>query len=193
MTSKLLFIASILFAAFTCSSQQIINLYKTVPNSIHSDVVNEKSDTTANNRIRISAITQPTLTAFFPEKGKSNGTAVIICPGGGYSYLVLNKEGTEVAEAFAKKGLAAFVLKYSLPNDKIIKDKFIVPLQDAQQAIKTVRERANELNIDTSRVGIMLFSASLQLAAASSTHFNDLIINNKDNSNLRPDFSILVY
>lgn len=193
MTDKLLLIAAILFAGINSYSQQVINLYKTVPNAIASAVVNEKSDTATNNRIRISQVTQPTLTVFFPEKDKSNGTAVIICPGGGYSYLVINREGTDVAEAFAKKGVTAFVLKYRLPNDKIMNDKSIGPLQDAQQAIKIVRERAVEWNIDTSRVGIMGFSAGGHLAATASTHFNDVVIDNHENNNLRPDFSILVY
>jgi len=72
-------------------------------------------------------------------------------------------------------------------------DKSIGPLQDAQQAIKIVRERASEWDIDTTRVGIMGFSAGGHLAATASTHFNDVVINNKGNSNLRPDFSIFVY
>ena len=193
MTNKLLFIAAILFAGVNCYSQQVINLYKTVPDSIASVVVNEKSDTATNSRIRIGQVTRPTLTVFLPEKDKSNGTAVIFCPGGGYSYLVINREGTDIAEAFAKKGVAAFVLKYRLPNDKIMTDKSVGPLQDAQQAIKIVRERAVEWNIDTSHVGIIGFSAGGHLAATASTHFNDVVIDNKENSNLRPDFSILVY
>ena len=193
MTSKLLLIAAILFAGINSYSQQVIDLYGTVPNAIASAMITEKSDTAANKRIRISQVTRPTLTSFFPEKNKSNGTAVIICPGGGYSYLVINREGTDVAEAFAKKGVAAFVLKYRLPNDKIMNDKSIGPLQDAQQAIKIVRERAGEWGIDTSRVGIIGFSAGGHLAATASTHFNDVVIDNKNNTNLRPDFSILVY
>ena len=193
MISKILLIAAMLFVGRNSFSQQVITLYKTVPDAIASAVVNEKSDTATNNRIRISQVTQPTLTAFFPEKDKSNGTAVIICPGGGYSYLVINREGTDIAAAFAKKGVAAFVLKYRLPNDKIMNDKSIGPLQDAQQAIKIVRARAGEWNIDTSHVGIIGFSAGGHLAATASTHFNDVVIDNKENSNLRPDFSILVY
>ncbi|MEO6732765.1 MAG: alpha/beta hydrolase [Ferruginibacter sp.] len=193
MTSKLLLIAPIVFAGINSYSQQVIDLYQTVPNAVASAIVTEKSDTTTNNRIRTSQVVWPTLTAFFPEKNKSNGTAVIICPGGGYSYLVINREGTDVAEAFAKKGVAAFVLKYRLPNDKIMNDKSIGPLQDAEQAIKIVRDRAGEWNIDTSRVGIIGFSAGGHLASTASTHFNEVVIDNKENSNLRPDFSILVY
>ena len=192
MINKLFFIAVIIFYSIDCCGQQVIPLYETVPGAITDASVIEKSDT-ANGRIRTSQVTRPTLTAFFPEKNKINGTAVIICPGGGYSYLVMNQEGTGVAEAFNRKGVTAFVLKYRLPNDKIMKDKSIGPLQDAQQAIKIVREHAATWNIDTSRIGIMGFSAGGHLAAMASTHFNDKIISNETNTSLRPGFSILIY
>jgi acetyl esterase/lipase len=188
---------AMLWVLFWCpiiaDAQQVISLYDKIPNSITSNEVWEKSDTTATGRIRTSLVTTPTLTAFFPAKDRAQGVAVIICPGGGYSYLVMNQEGTDVAEEFVKKGIAAFVLKYRLPNDKIMRDKTIGPLQDAQQAIKLVRERAQEWNIDTAKIGIMGFSAGGHLASIASTHFNDRIIENKNNTSLRPDFSILVY
>ena len=185
--------AALLCYAINSNAQLVIPLYATVPNSITSIDVLEKSDTTATGRIRTSKVTVPTLTAFFPAKDKANGTAVVICPGGGYSYLVMNQEGTEVAEAFSKKGVAAFVLKYRLPNDKIMQDKTIGPLQDAQQAIKMIRERAGEWQIDPLKIGIIGFSAGGHLASTASTHFNDKVIDNKNNTSLRPDFSILVY
>jgi acetyl esterase/lipase len=193
MTGKRLLIAITLFSCIHSYSQEVIDLYKTVPNAIHSVSVNEKLDTSTNNRILVRYVTRPTLTIFLPEKGKANGTAIVICPGGGYSYLVINKEGTDVAKAFIKEGVAAFVLKYRLPNDRIMNDKSIGPLQDAQQAIKIIRERADEWNIEPSRVGIMGFSAGGHLASTASTHFDDVVIDNKNNSSLRPDFSVLVY
>jgi len=192
MNKKLLLFTLWVLLQGKTEAQQVIALYETVPNSIASTEVRERSDT-ANSRIRTSRVTVPTLTAFFPEKGKENGTAVIICPGGGYSYLVVNQEGSEVAEAFNKKGVTAFVLNYRLPNDLIMRDKTIGPLQDAQQAIKMVREKAVEWNIDPARIGIIGFSAGGHLASTASTHFNDRIIDNKRNTSLRPDFSILVY
>ncbi|HTD94912.1 MAG TPA: hypothetical protein VK644_13900, partial [Chitinophagaceae bacterium] len=152
MNKKLLLFTLWVLLQGKTEAQQVIALYETVPNSIASTEVRERSDT-ANSRIRTSRVTVPTLTAFFPEKGKENGTAVIICPGGGYSYLVVNQEGSEVAEAFNKKGVTAFVLKYRLPNDLIMRDKAIGPLQDAQQAIKMVREKAVEWNIDPAKIG----------------------------------------
>jgi acetyl esterase/lipase len=175
------------------SAQQVIPLYEAVPNSISSNKVVERSETTATGRILARSVIAPTITAFFPPKDKAQGAAVIICPGGGYSYLVMNQEGTEIADSFVAKGVAAFVLKYRLPNDSILTNKTIGPLQDAQQAIKMVRERAAEWQIDPARIGIIGFSAGGHLASTASTHFNDKIIDNKNNTSVRPDFSILVY
>jgi acetyl esterase/lipase len=193
MKKNRLLIIALVIGYFNSEGQQVIPLYEKVPNAIASTEVVEKSDTTATGRIRTSMVTVPTLTAFFPPADKANGTAVVICPGGGYSYLVMNQEGTEIAQEFNKKGVTAFVLKYRLPNDKIMINKTIGPLQDAQQAIKMIRERAMEWHIDTAKVGIIGFSAGGHLASTASTHFNDKIIENKNNTNLRPSFSILVY
>ncbi len=175
------------------SAQQVIPLYKVVPNAIASTEVFEKWDTTSNGRILARTVTAPTLTVYLPAKDKANGTAVIICPGGGYSYLVMNQEGSEVAEAFNRNGVAAFVLKYRLPNEKIMGNKTIGPLQDAQQAIKLVRERAGEWDVNPSRIGIIGFSAGGHLASTASTHFTTMVIANEKATSLRPDFSILVY
>jgi len=174
-------------------AQQIIPLYNTVPNAIESTAFLEKWDTTSNGRILVRSVTLPTITAYLPARDKANGTAVIICPGGGYSYLVINREGSDVAEALARNGVAAFVLKYRLPNDQIMLNKTIGPLQDAQQAIKLVRERAFEWNINVNRIGIIGFSAGGHLASTASTHFSTGVIANEKGTSLRPDFSILVY
>ncbi|AHF16451.1 alpha/beta hydrolase [Niabella soli] len=174
-------------------AQQVIPLYRVVPNAIETATVTEKWDTISTGRILVRSVTAPTLTAYFPAKEKATGAAVVICPGGGYSYLVINQEGSDVAEAFARNGVAAFVLKYRLPNEKIMVDKTIGPLQDAQQAIKIVREKAAAWHIDPARIGIIGFSAGGHLASTASTHFNDRIIDNPNNTSLRPDFSILVY
>ena len=186
-------LAVLLCCPIIADAQLVIPLYDKVPNSISSNEIKEKLDTTATGRIRTSGVTIPTLTAFFPSSEKAQGAAVIICPGGGYSYLVMNEEGTDIAEAFIKKGVAAFVLKYRLPNEKIMLNKTIGPLQDAQQAIKLVREKAAEWHIDPSKIGIIGFSAGGHLASTVSTHFNDKVIDNSFNTSLRPDFSILVY
>jgi acetyl esterase/lipase len=174
------------------SSQLEIPLYQHVPNSIATDS-KEKVDTTNAKRIRVSNISNPTLTVYLPEKSKANGTAIIICPGGGYSYLVINNEGHDVAKELVKKGIAAFVLKYRLPQNSIMVNKEIGPLQDAQEAIKIVRERAREWNVDTGKVGIMGFSAGGHLASTASVKFQKPVIGNENHTSLRPDFSILIY
>ena len=108
---------------------------------------------------------------YLPPKEKANGIAVVICPGGGYGINAIKHEGTDVAEQLNKAGIAAFVLKYRLPSDKTMKDKSIGPLQDAQQAIKIVRQRAKEWNVDPAKIGIAGFSAGGHLASTAGTHF----------------------
>jgi len=188
---RITIVAILLIAALFCKAQTVIPLYKIVPNSKPNNV-HELNDTTSK-RGKVSRVTTPTLTAFLPDVGKANGTAVIICPGGGYSYLVVNDEGARVAGNFAAHGIAAFVLKYRLPSDAIMLNREIGPLQDAQRAIQIVRERAVEWHIDTAKVGIMGFSAGGHLASTLSTHYNTAVIDNPDHINLRPSFSLLIY
>ena len=138
-------------------------------------------------------VSVPTITVFLPPKEKANGTAVIICPGGGYHVLVIEREGRDIAREFNKLGVAAFVLKYRLPDDRIMPDKSIGPLQDAQRAVAVVREHAGEWNIDPHKIGIMGFSAGGHLASTAGTHFENALIENKNGTSLRPDFMILVY
>ncbi len=186
---KLAVILIITLQCLSACAQQTIPLYKeAVPNSIvtaDEEIVSEDKT--------VSKVSRPTLSIYLPPKEKANGTAVIICPGGGYGVIVMQYEGSKIAEAFNKRGIAAFVLKYRLPSDKTMKDKSIGPLQDAQQAIKIVREHAAEWNIDTAKTGIMGFSAGGHLASTAATHFNHPVIENNNNINLRPSFAILIY
>ncbi|WP_428657165.1 alpha/beta hydrolase [Runella sp.] len=178
-----------LFSTLTCFAQQEIPLYKgAVPNA--KDVPNEEVKTPSNV---VSKVSQPTLTVFLPPKDKATGAAVIVCPGGGYGVLVIKREGYDVAEAFTKRGIAAFVLKYRLPSDKTMIDPSIGPLQDAQQAIKTIRQRAAEWNVDPQKIGIMGFSAGGHLAATAGTHFEKSAVPNSEGISVRPDFMVLVY
>ncbi|HTD98666.1 MAG TPA: alpha/beta hydrolase [Mucilaginibacter sp.] len=138
-------------------------------------------------------VTDPGIIPYFPEKGKANGTAIIVCPGGGYGWLAMSHEGKAIAQEFNKIGVTAFVLKYRLPSDAIMVDKTIGPLQDAQRAIQMIRQRAGEWGINASKVGIIGFSAGGHLASTLTTHYNKAVIENKENINLRPDFAILLY
>ncbi len=141
----------------------------------------------------ITLVSVPAITPYLPEKGKANGTAIIIFPGGGYSGQASEHEGKAIALAFNKIGVAAFILKYRLPSDLIMVDKTIGPLQDAQQAILTVRKRAAEWGLMPDKIGIIGFSAGGHLASTLGTHFDKVLIDNKENISVRPDFMMLIY
>lgn len=172
------------------NAQEVLSLYKTIPNSKPS-VNKEKVFNTQLNFI--NNVSVPTLTYYKPAQPSALKSAIIICPGGGYGMLAAGHEGKDVAEALNKMGVAAFVLKYRLPNDTIMIDKSIAPLQDAQRALQMVRENATKWNIDPSKIGIMGFSAGGHLAATASTQFKNEVIDNPKHTSLRPDFSVLIY
>lgn len=185
----LLFIAC---HAGTCLSQQAIRLYPgEIPNSKNAADEEVRSPNAEVDSL-VSKVSVPTLSVFLPSGNKATGAAVIICPGGGYHTLLIKREGTDVARAFNKLGIAAFVVKYRLPDDRIMRDKSAGPLQDVQQAIRAVRENARKWNIDAGKIGIMGFSAGGHLAATAGTHFNTAVADNPEKINLRPDFMILV-
>jgi acetyl esterase/lipase len=140
----------------------------------------------------ISKVSTPTITPFFADKGKANGTAVIICLGGGYVVLPGGTEGYDIAKAFNKIGVTAFILKYRLPSDEIMVNKSIGPLQDAQTAIMLVRKNAAQWGINPKKIGIVGFSAGGHLAATAGTHYKKPVINNQGIS-VRPDFMVLAY
>lgn len=175
-------------------AQEIIPLYGSkIPGAKVAANYKEEVAVGTDGVSRVSKVTDPTLTAYLPAKGKANGAAVIICPGGGYGILAFDKEGTKVAEKFAEIGVTAFVLKYRLPSDLIMEDKSMGPLQDALQAIYLVRKNASVWGVSTNKIGIMGFSAGGHLAASLTVHYGDLKIQNQENISLRPDFSILIY
>ena len=141
----------------------------------------------------IQKVSRPTLTTYLPAKIKASGSAIIIFPGGGYVAEAYQFEGASIAEAFRDHGVAAFVVKYRLPSDVTMKNKSIGPVQDAEQAIKLVREHAAEWQINPGKVGIIGFSAGGHLASTLGTHFEKNYLGDAANANFRPDFMILVY
>jgi acetyl esterase/lipase len=145
----------------------------------------------ANDNVRrITNVSRPTLTIFpAPKKGAAS-PAMIVCPGGGYSYVSYNKEGTEIAEWLNSFGISAVVLKYRVPDNRE------GALQDLQRAISVVRANATEWNIDPKRLGVIGFSAGGNLAAKASTLFDQRTytpIDSIDRQSCRPDFAVLVY
>lgn len=164
-----------------------------IPGSITNPSYVEKI-TTADGRItRCEKVVTPDLTVFLPAQDKANGSAVLICPGGGYSALAFDHEGNAIAKWLNDNGIAGIILKYRLPSDQIMKDKSIGPLQDAQEAMRVIRRNANDWKIDPKKVGVIGFSAGGHLASTLSTHYAEKVYEVKDNSSARPDFSLLIY
>lgn len=187
---RLFFIIALCHISVLTFSQRVMPLYaKTIPGAVQASS-EEYFDSARGLAFKVFT---PSISIYLPPKEKATGAAVIICPGGGYGVLVIEKEGYAIARYFADKGIAAFVLKYRLPDKKIMKDKSTGPLQDAQQAIRLVRRHAEEWNINPGKIGIMGFSAGGHLAATVGTHYRMSVADNTQGDNLRPDFMILVY
>jgi acetyl esterase/lipase len=197
MTNKTVKVFLLLAAAALCSraaiAQTVIPLYNdSIPNFI-SGPDEEKVEVSKDSVLIISKISKPTLSIYLPPKERRTGAAVVICPGGGYWVVAAGHEGADVAKRFNEMGVAAFVLKYRIPDEKSMRNTSNGPLQDAQRAIQQVREHAIEWNIDTNRIGIMGFSAGGHLAATAGTLFQKAVIDNPMHTSLRPDFMVLVY
>jgi len=135
----------------------------------------------------------PAVTPFLPDPDQRTGAAVIICPGGSYAGLAMEKEGLEPGRWFQDQGVAAFVLRYRCGGGK---NQQPVPLADAQRAIRLVRSRASQWGIDPNRVGIFGFSAGGHLASCAATMFDDgdpQAPDPIDRQPSRPDFAVLAY
>jgi acetyl esterase/lipase len=176
--------------ALSTVAQTTIALYSdSIPNSISGP----NEEYSKGEDLQIFNVTRPTLSAYIPSKHQNPTAAVIICPGGGYGSLYIDREGHDAAKFFVQRGVAAFVLKYRLPSNKTMHERSIGPLQDAQQAIKIVRQNALQYNVDPNKVGIMGFSAGGHLAASAGILHAKQTISNKERISLRPDYMILVY
>ncbi len=135
---------------------------------------------------------KPALTIWLPTQQNANGTAVVVCPGGGYGRLAMDHEGTQIADWLNARGIAAFILKYRLGP----RYRHPAPLADAQRAIRMVRHNAMEFRVAPDRIGIWGFSAGGHLASTAGTHFdsgNPEAPDPIDRASSRPDFMILSY
>jgi len=138
------------------------------------------------------ALDIPTLHIYLPEQGAGTGTAIVVCPGGGYQGLAMGHEGEDMGNWLSANGIAAFILEYRLPP----RYRHPVPLQDARRAVRTVRARAEEWGIRQDRIGILGFSAGGHLAATVGTHFDGGDAEASDpieRASCRPDFMVLGY
>ena len=167
-----------------------IPLYKgDIPNALHP--IQEIIEARAKGGRFVSDTSIPTLTAY---KAKGDGRkAVIICPGGGYRGLAIDKEGFKVARVFQERGIHAFVLKYRTPKDESCQDKSIAPLQDAQQALRLAKEHLQTWGFQNVDIGIMGFSAGGHLAALTTNPWDFDEAKSQKEETLNPDFSILIY
>jgi len=132
----------------------------------------------------------PTLTPFLPNEKSRTGSAIVVCPGGGYQKLAAH-EKEPIARWLNTLGIAAFVLEY-----RVAPNRHPAPLMDVRRAIRTVRGGANPWAVDPNRVGVLGFSAGGHLAATVSTHFDDgehIEVDAIDRLSCRPDLAVLVY
>ncbi|HTV14623.1 MAG TPA: alpha/beta hydrolase [Acidobacteriaceae bacterium] len=145
--------------------------------------------------IRTGDVSTPTITLYAAPAARNSGAGVVVFPGGGYSILAMDLEGTEVCDWLNAIGVNCVLLKYRVPNTGPY-PKSAAALQDAQRAVGLVREHATEWKIDPKRLGVLGFSAGGHLAAALSTHFDQRLypaIDAADQLSCRPDFAIIIY
>lgn len=145
--------------------------------------------------IRLGNVARPTITVCKPAPDKDTGAAVLVCPGGGYTILAMDLEGTEVVTWLNSVGVTGILLKYRVPA-RANRERYEAPLQDAQRAMGLVRQHASEWGINPQRIGVMGFSAGAHLSAALSCNYEKRAypsIDEADQQSCKPDFTLLVY
>lgn len=168
-----------------------------------AETVFEVKKTPERRYTGIANVTAPTMT-IFPPKGQNTGVSILVFPGGGFQILAMDIEGTEVCDWISTKGITCVLLKYRVPKSNHYWDKdckcHITPsvpwaLQDAQRAIRIVRSKANELNIDSNKIGVIGFSAGGYLVAQTSNIFESTYsqVDSADELSSHPDFAIALY
>lgn len=183
---------------FAASGPQVLQLWPNgVPGSTQGPYP-EGEVTRPDGVRRITNVTRPTLTVSLPDPAQANGTGIIICPGGGFRWLSIDNEGTELAKWLNARGVAAFVLKYRLVHTdesgrplssesderQSLSEAKALAAADGQQAIRLVRSHAADWNVKSDRIGIIGFSAGGYVAAYAALHFDE------DN---RPNFAAPIY
>ena len=200
MKKNLLFLICIWSLSLPVPAQeQTINLF---PEGVPGEtfLMEEKADKEGNRVagetvLRISNVSEPTITIYKASEQVASGSAMIVCPGGGYNLLAYDLEGDEVCLWLNDLGITAVLLKYRVPRREG-KEKHEAPLQDLQRAISYIRANAEQLNIDPRRIGVMGFSAGAHLAVMASNSFNHRTypaIDEIDRISCRPNYCLLVY
>lgn len=193
-----------LVAAAVCADERpVIQLW---PGKVPGDVGISGQETTRTYQspllggptMLVTNVIQPTLSIYSPPKEKNTGTAMIICPGGGYHNLFWELEGEEVAAWLNAEGMTGIILKYRCPRrpGDVVGEPPLGPLLDAQRAVSMVRSRASEWGIDPARIGMVGFSAGGHLSLAAATSFEKRLyekVDPIDEASCRPDFAVLCY
>ncbi|MES2595676.1 MAG: alpha/beta hydrolase [Verrucomicrobiota bacterium] len=189
------------------------NLWPATPPGPASQVQGEERDLTkpedkliAEKRIiKLGHVSTPQMHVYLPAKEKANGAAVLVCPGGGFTILAWDLEGTEVAEWLNSLGYAAIVVKYRVPTGMLGDEldesgisprRSLGPLMDAQRAMSLTRAHAKKWNLDPKRIGIMGFSAGGATAGLTTVHGEKRVypkVDATDEVSCRPDFAMLIY
>ncbi|MDL2264998.1 alpha/beta hydrolase [Parabacteroides sp. OttesenSCG-928-G21] len=195
-----LFLTGLIFTFTIMAQESPILLF---PDSAPGETTTliEKGDTNGGkvaekSVLRIMNVSEPTITIYPAPEENSNGTAMLVCPGGGYNILAYDLEGDEICEWLNELGITAVLLKYRVPRREGLQ-KHEAPLQDAQRALGYIRSHAKGLNINPDRIGVMGFSAgahlSTMLSNSSSLERTYPILDDMDKVSCRPDFCLLVY
>lgn len=155
----------------------------------------EVGEDKVEGKSRVVYVGRPTITVHRPSKDKETGAAIVVAPGGGYRVLAFEHEGTQVVEWLTSIGVTAVLLKYRVPR-RPGDDDNILPLQDAQRAIRLTRTRAAEWGVDPARIGILGFSAGGHLVIHAATNYDKRAyeaVDDADKASCRPDFALMIY
>ncbi|MFW6277158.1 MAG: alpha/beta hydrolase [Prolixibacteraceae bacterium] len=181
----------LLFSVFSVNAQEIVHIW---PGKVPGET-KEKAEAVATKNEdgvlnRVSEVTDPLFTVHRPLPANDKNAGVIICPGGGYHILAINKEGYEVADWLNSLGYTAFVLQYRVPQ------KREGALMDIQRTVRLIRGNADLYGVKSDQLGVLGFSAGGSLAARASALYDKQTyeaVDSKDNESARPDFAVLVY
>lgn len=190
---KTLFCYILFLFSFVVSGQTVDTVFlwpNKVPGETNPKHEPVQIENTNGNVIRLTDITNPSFTVFKPEIPNESKAAIIVCPGGGYSILAIDKEGYEVAAWLNSLGYTAFVLQYRVPHKKQ------GALQDIQRAIRLVRSNASKYDLNPQKIGVMGFSAGGHLSAIASIDFQNDSYKKEgaiDELSCRPNFTMLIY
>ncbi len=194
MKSFLLFLLFTVTPFAIFSQSLVLPLWDGIPP--HQDDVNLEEERNREEILRIGNVQAPTMEVYLPDETNTTGKAVVIFPGGGYSILAYEWEGTEFAKWLQGHGIAGIVVKYRLPLSESLTDAKEVPLTDAQRAIRLTRYHAEDWNLDSGQIGVMGFSAGGHLASTLSTQYDHQTVRETDTIDAlpaRPNFSALIY